>query len=125
MTLEELDNILTKVFGFDLNYEECRNVRDVILETHGRSLLEERSQRCSKCWFKEHGGCSNLCPIYGKPDSPIEASKEYLSKPNDISVFPFVCLFVVPVYENVSGRTGVMEEFNKRYKELLRRKLKK
>lgn len=54
------------------------------------------------------------------PEDPIEVSKQYLSKPNDIELFPFICAYMVPVYEEITGETNTMrklvEEFKRMWK---------
>lgn len=118
MTLEELDKVLVEVFGFDFKYDECKQVRDVILKHHGQVVLETKEDRCSKCWIKDNRGCSDQCALKHMPTDPVEASKGILSHPNDISIFPFVCKYVIPVYEKVTGKKGIMEKLYQEYKRL-------
>ena len=120
MTLEELDDALTKVFGLDFTKEECRGVRDRILTLHGNFLLNSRKTICAKCWLRENKGCSHSCQYYTESTDPIEVSKEYLTNRNDVSIFPFICMFVIPLYEKETGERGTIQklsvEYRKRWK---------
>jgi hypothetical protein len=118
MTLDELDNALVKVFGFDFKYDECKKIRDIILGKHGTHLLEMKKDRCSKCWIKDNRGCSDNCALKHMPTDPVKASMGVLSSPNDISIFPFVCQYVVPVFEKVTGQKNLMEKMYEEYKKL-------
>ena len=121
MTLEELDDALTKVFGFDFTKQECRKVRDKIMELHGKYLLKAKEGICQTCWLRENKGCNPSCQYYNVSSNPIEVSKEYLEHPNDISIFPFLCMFVIPLYEKATGEHDTMKkltlEYRKRWKD--------
>lgn len=120
MTLDELDNALVKLH-LDLTNPADLEVRDQILARHGQSILDTKKLRCKDCWRKEHGKCNEGCGLYLHSDNPIEVSKAYLSKNNDISLFPFLCLYMIPVYEEVTGNKDTMkqlgQEFKRRWKE--------
>lgn len=121
MTLEELDNALTKVFGLDFSKEECRGVRDRVLARYGRHIQQSKGTICGRCWFKEkYGDCRRNCLYNSLPDNPVEVARRYLSTSNDVGVFPFLCLFVIPLYEEETGERDTMKkissEFMKRWK---------
>ena len=117
MTLQELDDILQKL-GLDIqNNPIDMDARNKILALHGKSILETKRNKCNNCWLKENNKCGNICPIYFKSDNPIDISKEYLSKPNDIDAFPFLVLYMVPIYEETTGRKNFMKDMAKTFKE--------
>ena len=120
MTLEELDKVLVEVFGFDFKYDECNKLKDLILKEHGNHLLNMKEDRCSKCWIKENKGCSDKCALKHMPTDPVKASTGVLSSPNDISIFPFVCQYVVPIYEKVTGKKDLMKVMYEEYRKLRR-----
>ena len=115
MTLEELDNALTKLH-LDLTNPSDLAVRNKILARHGQSILDVKRQKCNDCWLKEHGKCNPGCRLYLKSDDPVEVSKDYLSHPNDISIFPFMYMYMIPVYEEVTGRQDTMEKIGNAFK---------
>ena len=116
MTLNELDEALTKLH-LDLRNKEDLNIRDRILFLHGQSILKTKTHRCANCWMKEHNRCNPGCRLYLDSDDPVQVSKDYLSKPNDISLFPFLYLYMIPVYEEVTGRKDTMKELGKEFKQ--------
>jgi hypothetical protein len=59
--------------------------------------------------------------LYGLPEDPIEVSKMELERPNDIRIFPFICLYVIPVYEKLTGEKNTLEKIAKKYKNRLKR----
>jgi len=122
MTLEELDNGLTKWFGLDLSKEECRGVRDRILTLFGNHVLGFKRTACSRCWTRQNKGeCDPGCPYLPGTENPLEAGLGYLSRPNDVGVFPFFCMFVIPLYERETGDSGVMEMLEREFRRRWRR----
>ena len=67
--------------------------------------------------MKEHGKCDERCNLYSISNDPVEASKAYLSSPNDISLFPFLYLYMIPVYEEVTGERDTMKNLGKAFKQ--------
>ena len=125
MTLEELDAALMKL-NLDTTTKEGEEIRDRILARHGKDILESRQLRCAHCWLKDNKGqCSPSCQVYGMADDPVAAAKTYLSRPNDISIFPYICLYAIPVYEEVSGVRGTMERIAEDFKRMWKKKKKK
>lgn len=120
MTLEELDKALVEVFGFDFKYDECHKMKELMLRKHGMELLRTKEDRCSKCWIKDTRGCSDNCALKHMPQDPVQASIGVLSFPNDISIFPFVCKYVVPIYEKVTGQKDIMKRMYEDYKRFRR-----
>lgn len=118
MTLEELDEALKKL-GLDIQGNQIGlNVRNRVLLRYGNDILAGKKERCQNCWLKEHDKCGPRCPMYSKfDDKPIEAAKEYLSKPNNVRVFPFMCMYVIPVYEEITGQRDTMKELAKIFRE--------
>lgn len=120
MTLNELDQALAKLH-LDLTNKADLEVRDQILARHGQSILDTKTKRCKNCWLREHGKCDRGCRLYLDSENPVEVSKAYLSNPNDISIFPFLYLYMVPVYEEVTGNKDTMKmlgnAFKKRWKQ--------
>jgi len=110
MTITELDEALTKLHLADLE------VRDKILAHHGQSILNVKRKRCKDCWLKEHGKCGEMCELHLLSDDPVEVSKAYLSSPNDISIFPFLYLHMLPIYEEVTGNKDTMKLLGKAFK---------
>lgn len=115
MTLEELDEALVKLH-LNLNSNAGQEARNRILERYGRTILDARSERCANCWQKEHGKCTPNCRLYMHTTDPVEVAKSYLSQPNDVNLFPFVCIYVIPLYEETTGETGTMEKLMKDFK---------
>ena len=121
MTLEELDEMLVQL-KLNMDCEEGLAIKDKILRKFGAHILGSKTTRCNNCWYKEHKGCSSSCELYGLPSDPLEASKSYLARPNDVNMFSFFCLFVVPVYEDVTGEHGTMEKLYKLFSKMWTRK---
>lgn len=121
MTLEELDMVLEKT-GLDLSNPADVEAKNMVLELYGESILASRKERCERCWYRENGKCNSGCDIYGLPSDPLEAGIEYLKKPNDVEPFPFICMFVVPIYERITGKKDTMEKMVREYKRLLKLK---
>ena len=69
------------------------------------------------------GKCYQFCDLNNLPDDPVEVSKQYLSHPNDIKIFPFLCLYMVPVYEKLTGRKNTMQELAKEFDRRWKRKI--
>lgn len=115
MTLNELDQALAKLH-LDLTNKADLEVRDKILARHGRSILDTKAKRCKNCWLREHGKCDRGCRLYLDSENPVEVSKAYLSNPNDISIFPFLYLYMIPVYEEVTGNKDTMKMLGKAFK---------
>ena len=99
--------------NLDFNNPADVEVRDMILRLHGQSLIDAKKAKCKTCWYKENGRCNPGCDIYAIGTDPIEASKGYLSRPNNVQVFPFVCKYVVPIYEKTTGDKGFMDRLKK------------
>ena len=120
MTLDELDVALNKL-GLDVkgNPKDAA-IRDEILIRHGRDFLQSKSKRCKDCWLKEHGKCGPMCQMYTPLEDPLEVSKAILSKFNNIKLFPFLFLYMIPVYEEVTGNKDTVKkiarEFKRRWK---------
>jgi len=55
-------------------------------------------------------------------DDPVTASKQYISAPNDISTFPFICMYAIPIYEADTGEKNVMEKLQMSFSKLMKRK---
>ena len=121
MTLEGLDEAL-RVLNLDIDCEEGMAIRNRILRKFGAHLLENKEGVCQKCWMKDNMGCSNDCQMFDLPNDTLEAAIKYLNSNNDINRTAFVCMFVVPVYEEVSGKTGTMEELYKIFGRLWKKK---
>lgn len=115
MTLNELDQALAKLH-LDLTNKVDLEVRDKILARHGQSILDTKAKRCKNCWLREHGKCNRGCRLYLDSENPVEVSKAYLSNPNDISIFPFLYLYMIPVYEEVTGNKDTMKMLGKAFK---------
>ena len=64
MTLQELDDTLEKVFGFDFKSKECLAVRDRILGLYGETLLKSRNLICSRCWMKDNRKRADDCTSF-------------------------------------------------------------
>ena len=80
--------------------------------------MAAKRNRCQNCWLREHDKCGPRCPMYSRfDDKPIEAAKEYLSKPNNVQMFPFMCMYVIPVYEETTGNKDTMKELARAFKE--------
>ena len=120
MTIEELDKALEET-GLDLSNPPDAKARDMILARHGNTILESKEKHCSRCWFKENNRCSQFCFFYNLPSDPVEVSKKYLKTPNNIQLFPFMCMFMIPVYEELTGRHGTMDAMRKEFKRLYRK----
>ena len=118
MTLQELDEALKKL-GLDIQGNPVdMDARNLILVRYGNDILAGKKERCQNCWLKEHDKCGPRCPMYSKfNDNPLEAAKEYLSKPNNVQMFPFLCMYMIPVYEETTGNKGTMRELAKAFKE--------
>jgi hypothetical protein len=115
MTLEELDNALRQMF-LDLESESGQRIRDMVLYRYGQNMIDAKEWQCANCWRKEHGKCSSQCHLHGMSSDPIKASKEYLSHTNDVKLFPFVCMYVIPVYEETTGEKDTMEKLMVEFK---------
>ena len=67
--------------------------------------------------------------MHSLSEDPIEVSKAYLGRPNDIQLFPFLCQFMIPVYEEVTGESNTMrmllDEFKRRWKKRKKRVMSK
>lgn len=120
MTLEELDKALEKT-GLDLTNPLDTEARNMVLARHGQSILDSKKDRCDRCWFKERGKCSPDCELSHLPDDPVQVSIQCLSKRNDIQLFPFLCLFMIPVYEELTGRRDTMEALAKTFRKMWRK----
>lgn len=85
------------------------DARNQVLALHGQSILDSKQERCSHCWLRENGKCSPSCDVFDLPSDPVEASKRYLADTaNNIQIFPFLCMYMVPVYEKLTGNTHTM-----------------
>ena len=115
MTITELDEALAKLH-LDLENPADMEIRDKILARHGQSILDVKDMKCKDCWRKEHGLCNSGCRLYLDSDNPVEVSKAYLSKPNDINLFPFLYLYMIPVYEEVTGNKDTIKQIGKAFK---------
>ena len=124
MTLEELDAALEKT-GLDLTNPPVLEARNMVLEMHGQSIIKSRGDLCSRCWYKENGKCYAGCPMYGLPDDPVEASKRVLQGRNDIQLFPFLMMYMIPVYEKLTGDKGIVERMRKEYKKMYKKKMER
>ena len=120
MTLEELDDFLKKT-NLDLNNPADMEIRNKILALHGKSMIDAKQIRCNNCWYKDNGRCNPACDLFGVTDDPIEASKAYLARRNNIQLFSFVFMYVFPVYEEVTGNKNVRKEFTKKIQERWRK----
>lgn len=123
MTLEDLDNTLIKL-GLNIDCESGREIRNQIYMLHGRSVIEAKKDICSRCWTKESRGCNSSCYLYSVKDDPIEASKVYISHPNNINIFSFVCLYVIPVYEKTTGNRNIIDQLEVEYDKRMKLKSK-
>ena len=121
MTLAELDDVLDR-FGLDFESKEGLAIRDRILSDYGQSIIDSKPERCLHCQFRRNGmKCTMWCDMIDLPSDPKEVALKFINGRNSIQVFPFMCQFVIPVYEETSGETGVMDRikdsFFKRWKE--------
>lgn len=121
MTIEELDEAL-RVLNLDIDCDEGKAIRARILKKFGAHLLENREKVCQNCWTRTNMGCSNDCQLFDLPNDTLETALRYLKMRNDINRTAFVCMFVVPVYEEVSGKTGTMEEIYKIFGQMWKKK---
>ena len=118
MTLSELDEALKKL-GLDIQGNPVdMDARNLILVRYGNDILAGKKERCQNCWLREHDKCGPRCPMYSKfNDNPLEAAKEYLNRPNNVQMFPFMCMYVIPVYEETTGNKDTMRELSRAFKE--------
>ena len=122
MTLEEFDKALEKT-GLDLSNPPDMEARNMVLAMYGRDILAEKPMRCSRCWMRDNGKCSQGCELYGVSEDPVEAAKQALTRENNVQMFQFMCMYMVPVYERLTDRTGTMDEIRKTFKRMWRKKL--
>lgn len=116
MTLEELDNALKKL-GLDIESDAGKNTRNDILGLYGRSILNSKKERCLHCWMKETNQCGKFpCEYIGIPDDEVDVAVNYLSNRNDVNLFSFICMFVIPVYERTTGNENVMGKIEEAYR---------
>ena len=66
--------------------------------------------------------CSNTCYFNKLPKDPVEVSKNYLNSPNDINLFSFLCLYMIPVYEKITGQKNTMKKLARQFMRLMRQK---
>ncbi len=92
------------------------DARNLILVRYGTDILAGKKERCQNCWLREHDKCGPRCPMYSFNDNPLEAAKEYLGRPNNVQMFPFMCMYVIPVYEETTGNKDTMRELAKAFK---------
>ncbi len=114
MTLDELDDVLRKM-NLDLSVPQGQAIRDRILADYGKDMLKANSERCSRCWLKENNQCHDTCPVKTTSDNPLIAARDYLSKPNNVNLMSFVSLFVIPVYEEITGDKDFLNRLHKSY----------
>ena len=116
MTLEELDNALKKL-GLDIESDAGKNTRNAILGLYGRSILNSKNERCLHCWMKETNQCGKFpCEYIGIPDDEVDVAVKHLSNRNDVNLFSFICMFVIPVYERTTGNENVMDKIEEAYR---------
>lgn len=115
MTLEELDKALADM-GLAINSESGQAVRDRILASYGSTLVESKQSHCQNCWHREHDKCLGSCQFHEVGDDPLKAAQAYLGRPNDVNLVAFICMFVIPLYERETGKTGVMERIAEKIK---------
>lgn len=119
MTLQELDEALTKLH-LDLTRPCDMAVRNKIVANYGQYVLESKEERCSRCWIGSKRGCPPACELNTDSQDSFEVGKRVLERPNDINLMSFICLFVIPVYEETTGEHGFMnvlsDEFHKRWR---------
>lgn len=84
-------------------------------------MKKSKEAICSRCWFKEQGKCNKICKYSRFKDNPIEIAHDYLSEINDVRLFPFLCQYVIPIYEKTTGNTGIMEKICKMFKKRLKK----
>ena len=60
--------------------------------------------------MKKNGRCNESCPHNTSNRNPIDVARNYLSNPNDVNVFPFFCMFVIPLYERETGERDTMKK---------------
>ena len=117
MTLDELDDALLQT-GLDVKGHPANlELRNKILARHGEDILLAKNMKCKDCWLREHGRCGANCKMHTTSDDPVEVSKEYLSKPNDIQLFPFLCMYMIPVYEESTGEKNMMQKLARGFKQ--------
>ena len=124
MTLKELDAALEKT-GLDLKNPPDLEARNMVLEMHGRDVLGSKADRCSRCWYKENNKCFPGCDMYGLSDDPVEVSKKILQGRNDIQLFPFMMMYMIPVYEKLTGNTDIMKRLREEYKRMYKKKMER
>lgn len=120
MTLEELDNALSKL-GLDVNSESGKNSKNRVITRYGRYILESKKDMCLRCWFRENNKCSNDCFMYTISDNPYDAGVAYLTNKNNVDLFSFIIMFVIPQYEEDTGQSGTLD----RLSDSFRRKYRK
>ena len=84
--------------------------------------MKSKDTICSRCWLKENGKCSQVCKYREVPTKPIEAARFYLENRNDVQIFPFMLKYAIPVYEDMTGRTGTIERLSKLFKRKWKKK---
>lgn len=116
MTLEELDDALKKL-GLDIDSDEGKNTRNVILGLYGKSILNSKNERCLHCWMKETNQCGKYpCEYIDISNDAVDVAINYLSNRNDVNLFSFICMFVIPVYERTTGNTNMMKQIEDAYR---------
>ena len=78
--------------------------------------MNSRKEICERCWLRQNKGCNSQCQYHSDSTDPIEVSKEFLMSQNDVSIFPFLCMFVIPLYERETGERDTMKKITSAYK---------
>ena len=122
MTLDELDSALT-VLGLDLQSNDGKSTKDRILAEYGRTIVESSKDACGKCDVVDKSKCGKCRHNYIlKFKSAIDVAKCYLGNVNDVNLMSFVVMYVIPIYERDTGRTGTMDLIANELKKVLKKR---
>ena len=78
--------------------------------------MNSKEDRCSKCWLKDNVGCSDRCEFKNMSSDQFEVGMNHISMRNDIDLMQFIFMFVIPVYEEVTGNKDTMKQIGKAFK---------
>ena len=77
--------------------------------------MNSKEDRCSKCWLKDNVGCSDRCEFKNMSSNQFDVGMNHISMRNDIDLMQFIFMFVIPVYEEVTGQKNVVEGLKEAY----------
>ena len=72
--------------------------------------------------MRQNKGCVQSCKYKLLSDNPLEAARQILQAENQIGGFRFACMYVIPVYEKLTGTSGMMDQMKRKYKKMWKRK---